>query len=205
MTSVACEWEAVLCKAPVFQPEDIVVGAVSFETMAHRVSVNVPIQQWQAFGREVTIPRYQTMARSIEPKRFQFQKIRLQGQQAGVLKTRVKDMPSSMWRLPFYKNAIPAHRFDRETKERFRSTLAKKAQTVPANIQIRLVFDRMNMTLFENMEQDKQGKLMCHPKSRYIGKNWARYHHEADRQPMYLVFGAVMNTGKSVSALVSAL
>jgi hypothetical protein len=106
-------------------------------------------------------------------------------------------------------------RFDANEMLSFQKALAEKAQTKPLNIRVTLVYDRMNMPLFSSLSQDKQGQMVCVPKSSLIGKNhpaWdkigSRYSllskNENDAKPslFYLVFGLKLDTQQPVRAVV---
>jgi len=203
LNTIPCVMQPVLCAEPVFQSKDTTVHHISFADMATRQSHGIPLPKWSAPTRPLAARPCATSVRAIQPGHFH---IRQQSRQVSIIKGKARDVAPGLWGLPISRTPIPPHRFPAAMKDRFRKTLAEKAGVAAAGIQIRLVFDRMNMVLFEkNIEQDKQGRLLCYPKSRYIGKNWERYHHEVERLPMYLVFGTVIGTSQNVQALVSGI
>jgi len=203
LASVSCAMAPVMCHAPLLEPGQAVLHGVSFESMKRCESHAVSLGQWDSNTlpvKSLSSPVPLAKTKKLEAKK----PVARQNQRpVSTIKTKAWDCPPNLWGLPMSRTPIPTHRFSTQMKDRFRQTLAQKANTSTANIQIRLVFDRMNMALFQNIEQDKQGRLMCYPKSKYIGKNWATYIQEAERMPMYLVFGTVISSGQNINALVS--
>lgn len=112
--------------------------------------------------------------------------------------------------LPVRKAAIPPHRFPLAQREKFRQALAEKAQTTPKNIQLRIVYERMDMSLYSALQQDEQGFLLCTPRAELLGKN---RNHPGSRKLLtqhalgsntYLVFGTRLDTREDIRALVPA-
>lgn len=131
------------------------------------------------------------------------------------LSVKVKDAPGKCYAQAILRQSVPLVRFDANEMVCFQKALAEKAQTKPINIKVTLVYDRMNMPLFSSLSQDKQGQMVCIPKSSLIGKNhpaWdklgSRYSllskNESGSKPslFYLVFGLRMDTQQPVRAVV---
>ncbi len=86
-------------------------------------------------------------------------------QDVASIKTRPQNIPNRFWTMPIKKTPIPPHRFAPFIRDQFRRKLSEKASTVPANVQIQFVFDRMDITIFQKMENDNNGNLLCFPKA----------------------------------------
>jgi hypothetical protein len=131
------------------------------------------------------------------------------------LSVKVKDAPGKCYAQAILRQSVPLIRFDANEMLCFQKALAEKAQTKPINIKVTLVYDRMNMPLFSSLSQDKQGQMVCIPKSNLIGKNhpaWDKLgghysllsKNEGTSKPtlFYLVFGLRMDTQQPVRAVV---
>lgn len=70
-----------------------------------------------------------------------------------------------MNRLAIRKRPVPLHRFSLAMRQRFRQALAEKSGAAFEQIQLLLVFDRMDMTLYSSILKDEQGDLLCTPKT----------------------------------------
>jgi hypothetical protein len=125
-----------------------------------------------------------------------------------------------MLALPIRKAPVPPHRFSLAMRQRFRQALAEKSGTPPDQIQLQLIFDRLNLNLYAAIRQDEQGYLLCTPKSdasptdssrrergRFASQNRRALRPSlptsADTSVFYLVIGLRLDTRQDVRALVS--
>jgi hypothetical protein len=111
--------------------------------------------------------------------------------------------------LPIRKNAIPPHRFSLTTREQFRKALAEKAKTSLANVQLKVVFERMYMALYASIQPDELGHYMCIPKSELLGRNRETpssqallNHQSAGTHATYLVIGIRLDNKEDIRTLV---
>jgi hypothetical protein len=70
-----------------------------------------------------------------------------------------------MNRMPVRKKPVPLHRFSLAMRQRFRQALSEKSGAPFDQIQLLLVYDRLDMTLYGSILKDEQGDLICTPKS----------------------------------------
>lgn len=128
------------------------------------------------------------------------QKIRTRDKKVGGFRNKQTKMPGKYWALPIKKKAISPLKINRELREEMREALAKKANTSGNNIQIRVIYERMDMASVATIDQDDDGNLLCFPKPDAIkkAKNGSVNHKQMD----YLIFGMRMDTQEVVKALM---
>jgi hypothetical protein len=206
-TEPACTVEPVVCRKPLFDEMRFGCTTLSFQNMTPPRLNRLPIGEIAATAarqpiqkpepsRTHTLPAMQITARSrtiadrLPP-------------------VRVKDHPR-FYTLPIKKASIPPHRFSTDAKDKFRRFLAEKAGTVPANIQLKIIFERMDMSIYASIQQDEQGNLLCIPKNEFIGKNLSATSTQALLRgntlqgSAYLVLGVRLDTREELRALVPA-
>lgn len=125
--------------------------------------------------------------------------------EARQLPTRLKEIQTRhqprYYGLPIKKAPVPPHRFAEAIRETFKRKLAEKAGTHPANVQLKIIFERMNMALYQGLQQDEQGYLLCTPKREFLGRNPVEGAIHAESNA-YLVFGIRLDTKEDIRALV---
>lgn len=201
-----CQLEPVLCHEPVLDEMTLDSTLITFE--------NVTQVRQESWPVEVTA----ASAQGITPESFPAPRT---GQlQDTVFRTSAKNLSDTLPRvrtqnnprfyaLPIKKVPIPPHRFPAEVREQFRKALAEKGKTNPANIQLKIVFERMDMSIFSTLQQDEQGNLLCTPKNELLGRNRETQsaqnllRHQAVGGA-YLVFGFRLDTKEDLRALVPA-
>jgi len=205
--SAPCEWQTVLCSEPVFDPLSFDPLEVSFDNL-HPANAKVwPIEEIAARGKSKPIGEVQTPSVKDKSVSQAFAtKIHSLGDHQP--KVTVRNNPR-YYALPIRKTSIPPHRFSAEAREQFRQALADKAGTHPGNVQLKMIYERMNVSLFSAIQVDESGHLMCTPKSELIGRNAMSQSAKArDRQILagseasYLVLGVRLDTKADIRALV---
>lgn len=183
------------------QPALHAVGFASMVARASRKLVIDAIEPARVMAEPVSMKlsdeAAQARATSIQPIPAVSRRIALEE-----VYQRSRPIPSPLFGLPLRKIPVPPHRFSVALKERFKRTLAEKNKTHAANIQLNIIFDKMDMSLFASISQDEYGHLLCHPKPEHLGKNAPNAKTRFEGAPAYLVFGTRLDTGESVKALV---
>lgn len=192
----ACQFSAVARQAPVFEARGVPVGSVRMGGVAARTG------RWHAEPipprptGEIPVPRQSAG--------------RVSGLAPGHMQTGVRRVATRLGGqnaqgtgrfhlMALRKSPIPPHRFTPGQRDRFRQALAEKGRTVPANIQLKMVYARLDMTAFSSMQQDEHGTLLCVPKPEAVGRNAG----SGRRAPLvYLVFGNRLDNQQSLRALV---
>lgn len=203
-----CEWQSVLCSEPVFDDLQFEPVEVPFDNMNQTQAgcwliegLKVPVKK-QAIDK-VSSPISKGMG---EFKPFTAKTHSIADH---LPKVSVKDNPR-YYALPIRKASIPPHRFSPEARERFRQALADKSGTQPGNVQLKMIYERMNMGLYAGIQVDETGSLMCTPKSEMIGRNAERTSGVSSRlsqaaagsESSYLVLGVRLDTKADIRALV---
>jgi hypothetical protein len=200
-----CQWQPTLLQMPALSQASQAWHQVTFENIARPKLQEKKATPFPKNQQKMVIPpkpslkvlQLQTVKDTLSAKRLDLK----------TFTPKAKLTPSRLYCLPIHKAPVPLHRFSAEMKERFKKALAEKAKTTPANIQIKIVYDRMEMTQFGAMVQDTRGNLICTPKSELVGKNHLRSvapHRASQPQLVYLVFGTRLDTQESLRALVPA-
>lgn len=197
-----CEMTPALCHEPVIEPLTIQFHDIGFENMEPSESLECPIEVFscEQFGQVIEAFTKPETA-SIQTPRW---KVDTQGLLEAMPKFKSINDPR-FYALPIKKAPIPPHRFSTEVKAVFRKALAEKAKTHANNVQLRVIYERMNMMFFASIQQDEQGNLLCTPKNELIGKN--KNTHKIAPNSLgntYLVYGFRLDTKEDVRALVPA-
>lgn len=163
-----CHIEPALCKTPVLSSQDTVISGVSFENVQFTTDHTAPLEPLSVEVWHQPVEGFENPAvASTKPTAFNTQSRSLKDQ---LPKTPVRENPR-LFALPIRKMPIPPHRFSPAIREIFRRMLAEKAETRPDNVQLKVVFERMNVAFYASIQQDEQGNLLCVPKNELIGKN----------------------------------
>lgn len=197
-----CHIDPVLCREPRLEETQHRLYQVSFDSIrqvtthpfktgmpAAKSSASWPVERLKTNTRPIPAPAYQTAARQLPDAKVQ---------------TRT-EAGNRFYAMPIKKSPIPPHRFSAELRELFRKTLAEKEKIHPANVQLRLIFERMDMSLYSSLQQDEQGNLLCTPKSEFIGQNTGKTTLAGKTPPTqtaYLVFGTRLDNKADLKALV---
>jgi hypothetical protein len=194
-----CTMTPALCHEPVLdalQPQWV---SIHFESVS-----SVESRAWAVDGLE-TRAHSQTAETFIKPSSKALKPLDLQAA-AHALEDSLPPLRTvndpRFYALPIKKSPIPPNRFSASVRSAFRKALAEKARTHPNNVQLRIVYERMDMTLFAGIQQDEQGNLLCTPKNELIGRNQERYKGKQSPSPMYLVYGFRLDNKEDIRALV---
>lgn len=197
----AFAFEPAAIEAPVFEADHTVIHGVGFGNM------QVNLLAWPVTplsGKAGRLPIPHSPAGKIS------------GLTADAMQTKARGLPVAIagrathpatrfYAMPIRKAPIPPHRFSSELRERFRKALAEKGKTIPANIQLKVIYERMDMSLYASLQQDEQGNLLCVPKSEVLGRNAQRgLSRTGSASLVYLVFGSRLDTREDLRALVPA-
>lgn len=199
--SYPCEMEPVLCHEPILEEMKLAWTDITFENVSLTAS-----HEWAMNSMST---------RSLSQSAEKFEKPgtkSLKSQEFRTISHSLSDTLPPMqavndprfYALPIKKSPIPPNRFSPVAKEIFRKALAEKANTHPNNVQLRIVFERMDMTLFAGIQQDEQGNLLCTPKNELIGRNHDLHKGKTASSTMYLVYGFRLDNKEDVRALVPA-
>ncbi len=186
-------------QVPVFDGPFLPVHGVSFGNMVLQAPVQVPIPEPStppAHGVSTAGPQKPRKVFLIPPIRF---KATQKARKLGSIRVKNHPAPKNLMVLPMIKAPIPLHRFDSQTRSRFRHALSEKAGCPAAKIQLNQVYDRITMSTLKSLTQDERGMLICHPKPDAVGKDRQLTRLSANA---YLVAGQVLDTRQQVSALV---
>jgi hypothetical protein len=201
-----CDIAPLLCHEPVYDELEFESHGISFDNLGTPSNRAWPIQPMHTHSQRKIIEKIPspamytnsggpitTKSRSILDK---------------LAKTAVKSDPR-FYALPIRKAAIPPHRFSLTVREQFRKALAEKARTNPANVQLKIVFERMHMALYASIQPDELGHFLCVPKSELLGRNRDSAgskailnQHSAAGQATYLVVGIRLDNKEDIRALV---
>jgi hypothetical protein len=197
---------STLCHEPVYDELTFESQGISFENLGTPSCKRWPIQAMQTQSLKKTLDKIPspitraTMSGPITTKsRSAMDKLS---------RTAVKS-DSRFYALPIRKTAIPPHRFSLSVREQFRKALAEKAKTYPANVQLKVVFERMHMALYASIQPDELGHFLCVPKSELLGRNREAAasqailnHHASAGNATYLVVGIRLDNKEDIRALV---
>ncbi len=203
---MACSFEPVMAHEPVFDDMVLETAGVSFDNIALSQSRAWPLEAFVAHSvaSPLETENLRTAANTLDAGTF---KTGTHSLAETLPKIRALHSPR-FYALPIRKSPVPPHRFSLSVREKFKQALAEKAQTPPANLQLKIVFERMDMTLFSSIQQDDHGYLLCVPKSEFLGKNQTLDPKgEQKKKPSgdaYLVYGFRLDNKESVRALVPA-
>ncbi len=192
----SCNLEPAFVNAPMFETQTAAIGEVRLGKVTARCAPwpAEPIRPRPA--RAWAIPRQNAgRVEGLSPGHMKagVRQINAQFGKKGVQST------NRFHLMAIRKSPIPPHRFTPDQRDRFRRALADKGQTLPANVQLKMVYARMDMTLYSSMQQDEHGVLLCVPKPEAVGKQ-AR---GGGRAPLaYLVFGNRLDNQQGLRALV---
>jgi hypothetical protein len=197
-----CTFEPVASHEPVFSNMQFETSGISFENMALRKSKSLPIEKLQAksFQKKTEKPALPGVEQ-ISVGKFKTKDFSILEH---VPKIRTMNTPR-FYGLPIKKSPIPPHRFPADLRERFRQMLAEKAGTRTNNVQLKIVFEPMDMNLYASIQQDDHGNLLCTPRNELLGKN--REHGKspsAEGGSAYLVYGFRLDTREDIRVLVPA-
>lgn len=204
-----CHIEPGLCHEPVFEEMVFDSAGISFDNLALADTASWPAERIQTQAiphpfEKVGVPKALTL-----PKEALDAKYKIQSRSALEQLSQVKTRPDTrIYTLPIRKTPIPPHRFSLAAREKFRQALAEKAKTNAANVQLKVIFERMHMALYTSIQPDETGNLLCIPKSELIGKNMenrvsqAMLSAAAAQEAMYLVVGVQLDNKADIRALV---
>ena len=78
----------------------------------------------------------------------------------------------------------------------------------PAGIQLQMIYDRLDMSLFASLDRDERNHLLCYPRPEATKPDHAGKPAPIRKKPRpgspgaYLVFGLRVDTGEGVRALI---
>jgi hypothetical protein len=198
-----CQFAAVAVQAPVLEKMSLVSVGVPFNNMLEAQSIDWPVE---ALGAAVS----STPMEDLTAQSRQWAVARFAARLSSFLEhfTQCKTFDAGrFYALPVRKSPILPHRFSLAVREQFRQALAEKAETSVRNIQLRLVYERLDMSLFAAIQQDEQGHLLCTPKNEVLGRNRkaSSDKESGSRSPeaeAYLVYGFRLDDRQEFRALV---
>lgn len=202
-----CHWDFVLCNEPVFDEMQFESVGVNLDNMQVVKTVTWPVSgapiklQKQPVGK-LPAPSVKSWS---EARPFATKSRSLLD---NISRVNVRNTPR-YYALPIRKAAIPPHRFSPAMREKFRQALAEKAGTHEGNVQLKMIFERMNMGLYSAIQADDSGSLLCTPKSELLGRNaetsagQAMMHQlSVGSEASYLVMGVRLDNKTDIRALV---
>ncbi len=202
-----CHWEPVLCSEPVLEQIQLTAIGVPLDTVQ-----TVQTHVWPVTSKAVRIQQ-KVIGKLPDPlvkQRADAQPLVTRSFSAlnTLAGVSVKNTPR-YYALPIRKASIPPHRFSVAVRDKFRQALAEKAGTHEGNVQLKLIFERMNMGLFSAIQADEAGSLLCTPKSELLGRNNETQAGQAllrqlsaGSEASYLVLGVRLDTKADIRALV---
>lgn len=201
-----CTLAPVLCKTPVFEPQNTALHQVSFNNVRWTEAHQAPLPPIEAQARQTLWPRLGKPAvKALPIQPFQARCTSLKEQ---AMATQARENPR-FFALPIRKTPIPPFRFAPEIRERFRRALAEKAGTTPSNVQLKVIFQRMNVALYTSVQQDEQGHLLCVPKNELMGRNLLSKSGQLllkrldqNSENTYLVVGFRLDNQKDIRTMV---
>lgn len=196
-----CDLDPVLCHEPVLDEIILEISSVSFENMGAVISQKWNLETLESQSHAQLIGTFEKPETTlVSPQTFQPKTKNLY---EAMPKFRTTNDPR-FYALPIKKSPIPPHRFSAPMREAFRKALAEKANTRPDNVQLRIIFERMDMTLFASIQQDEQGNLLCTPKNELLGRNQSQNKNSAAGNNMYLVYGFRLDNKEDIRVVVPA-
>jgi hypothetical protein len=201
-----CTLSPVLCDAPVFKAHNTALHQVSFENAQWTVTHQAPLEPIQTQARQTLWPRMgKPDVKGIPIQPIQARRTSLREQ---AMATQARENPR-FFALPIRKTPIPPFRFPPEIRERFRQALAVKEGTTPGNVQLKVIFQRMNVALYTTVQQDEQGHLLCVPKNELMGRNLLSKSGQLllnrlrqNSENTYLVVGFRLDNQKDIRTMV---
>lgn len=199
-----CRIDPVACHEPVLEALQFDSLGIAFENVALTESREMPPEPVATKAHGLAVQGFDPpSSKNVSSESFKAKTYSLGNP---LSKVRTLNTPR-FYALPIKKTPIPPHRFPAELKELFREKLAEKAKTVKANVQLRIVYERMDMSLYAGIEQDAHGNLLCTPKNELLGRNAATHAAQALRKTApavsaYLVFGTRLDNKEDIRALV---
>jgi hypothetical protein len=202
-----CTWEPVLCNEPGLDAMQFESAGVKFDNM----------KITRAAAWPVTSPPVKIEKQPIGKLAAPLVKNVMDAQPLVTKSRSLLDTMSQVnvkhnaryYALPIRKASIPPHRFSLAMRERFRQALAEKAGTHEGNVQLKMIFERMNMGLFSAIQADESGSLMCTPKGELLGRNAETLAGQAllrqlsvGSEASYLVLGVRLDHKTDIRALV---
>lgn len=199
LKDIPCHFEQIALNEPIFSANNITCHPVSFENLG-KAKIQYPTPKPFPIAKPRTqqqaVPKLATLPRSWS---LQGLKTISRNQNTEKLRARHQVMPAKLWMLPIRRSPLPPHRFTTEQRDRFRTALAEKSGTSPNNVQIKVIFDRLTMSMFSAIDQDERGNLLCSPKAELLGKKAGLLPQQTTT---YLIMGSRIDTGASIRALV---
>lgn len=204
--SAPCQLQPALCKEPMIAQAEVVMSRVSFENVCFTESHGAPLepitaQLWHKPIDGIQAPQVSNVPAMRFTTRDKSLKDRLPS-------TQIRENPR-LFALPIRKTPIPPHRFSPAVRDIFRRFLAEKAGVPANNVQLKIVFERMNVAFYASIQQDEQGHLLCVPKNELIGKNVQGKAGQALLERMekntenaYLVVGFRLDNKQDIRAMV---
>ncbi|WP_373532648.1 hypothetical protein [Vampirovibrio sp.] len=201
-----CHIQPVLCLESAIEPTDAVITGIAFEnvrfTSSHQATLEpMTTEIWHKDVDGFTRP-------AVRPLNVGKFKANSQSMSDQAPQAKVREHPR-LFCLPIRKMPIPPHRFSQAVRDIFRAALAEKADTKASNVQLKVVFERMNVAFYTSIQQDEQGHLLCVPKNELIGKNAQSKTGQAllDRldqntENAYLVVGFRLDNKQDIRAMV---
>jgi hypothetical protein len=201
-----CHINPILCSEAVIEQSAAVITGITFANVRLTECHALPLEPlsteiWKQDVAGFTKPTVSQM----HPGRFKAKSISVKEE---VPKAKVREH-TGLFSLPIRKMPISPHRFNQATRDVFRSALADKAGTVARNVQLKMVFERMNVAFYTSIQQDEQGHLLCVPKNELIGKNAQGKtgqamlkHLSRNTENAYLVVGFRVDTKQDIRAMV---
>jgi hypothetical protein len=201
--SAPCAWEPVLCSEPVFATMQFNAQPIPIPNWAENLPLICPIQPITAQIKNKTLKDWNKPRLN---ERLQFKALSTQSRnlsncvlQAKVIHSGQKS--NRFYTLPIRKAAIPPHRFSTAIREQFRMLLAEKANTSAGNVQLKMIYERLNMELYDHVQVDESGNLMATPK---LTSKIDTLKPDASNSngASYLVVGLQLDTKTDIRALI---
>ncbi len=201
-----CTLAPVLCNAPVIEPTDAPLHQVGFHNVQWAQTHRAPLEPIQTQARQTLWPRFsQPGIRAVPIPPIKARGTSLKEQ---AMAPQARENPR-FFALPVRKTPIPPFRFPPEIRERFRQALAEKAGTTPGNVQLKVIFQRLNVALYTTVQQDEQGHLLCVPKNELMGRNLLSKSGQLllnrlnqNSENTYLVVGFRLDNQKDIRTMV---
>lgn len=196
---IPCIFENVILKAPILTANDVICHNITFSNLGKATPKTFepkphPIAKPKTYAQSLLTLKSATQAWIVT-------KLKTISRVQDNTRIRVRNQvtPAKLWTIPIRRSPIPPHRFTTEQKTKFRQALADKASTNPANVQIKVIFDRLTMSMFSAIDQDDRGNLLCTPRAELVGKQAVKL---PPQPTTYLVMGSRTDTGAPIRALV---
>ncbi|MBX2861420.1 MAG: hypothetical protein KTR14_09295 [Vampirovibrio sp.] len=203
--------EPVVCREPALSETkaNTALHTVTFEGICSTDSKSIPVESIRCKLPETTVT--QTLkekqpfpiptSRKLTAPDFKTNHRHLK---ATTIKSQHKAAPGKLLILPLAKSPIPINQFTGKAQIAFRKALAEKAKTSIANVEIRAIFDRMMISLFQAMSQDERGRMLCTPRAEFTGKHSKSPKDGPGTQPSYLIMGVQKDNNEAIRALIPA-